>query len=170
MSLQCKGRGWLIGKLRKASRALSRSDWLLIMQASGLLLAVELGLKLVSFKTLMALLQGRGSVSGEGPSADPVNPERVAYLVEVASRYHMLKPTCLKKALVLYGLLRRRGIEVDLVVGVRKAEGRLEGHAWVKHDGQVIGGGPVGERYTPLHRFEGGEALARTIRRLRRSL
>ena len=120
----------LAGKLRKAW-ALSWGDWLCLLQASGLLLAVELGLKCVPLKTLMALLQGRGSGVDKGPSREAVSCERLAYLVEVAARHHVLQFFCLQKALVLYRLLHRRGIEVELVIGVMKAAQRLVAHAWL---------------------------------------
>lgn len=149
MSLQCRGRGWLTEKLRRA-RALSAAEWLLLIQASSLLLAVEPGLKLLPFKTLLALLQQTGAAGQAGRLEGAVSPDRVAYLVEVASRYHVLKPTCLKKALVLYRLLRRRGVEVELVIGVRRAEERLEAHAWVQHGRRAVGGGREAERHAPL--------------------
>ena len=153
----------LTRKLRKAW-ALSRAEWLLLIRASGLLLAVELGLKLLPFKTLLALLRGSGVMKGERPVGHPVSLGRMAYLVEVASHYHVLEPTCLKKALVLYRLLRRRGMAVELVVGVTKAEGKFEAHAWLEHRGQVIGEGPAVDRYAPLRCFNGGDVLAKDIR------
>ncbi len=48
-------------------------------------------------------------------------------------------PSCLPRALALWWLLRRRGIPADLRIGARRAAGRLEAHAWVEHDGQVLG-------------------------------
>jgi hypothetical protein len=167
VSPDLRDKRWLTCKLCKAW-ALSWGDWLYILQASGLLVAVELGLKLVPLKTLMALLQGRGSGAEERPSEEAVSFERMAYLVEVAARYHVLKLACLQKALVLYRLLQRQRVEVDLVIGVMKAEERLAAHAWLEYRGQVIGGGPV-DAYAPLRRFDGGEALARNLERQRQT-
>ena len=154
---------WLTRRLRKAW-ALSWADWCLLLQASSFFLAVELGVKLLPFKTLMVLLQRRGSVEGDELGQSTVSSDRVAYLVEVASRYHVLTPTCLKKALVCYRLLRKKGVEVELVVGATKVESGLAAHAWLEHHGRVILGGPV-EEYAPLRWFDSGEALARNIAR-----
>lgn len=47
--------------------------------------------------------------------------------------------TCLKRAVVLYYLLRRAGQEVGLRIGVRRDEGQtLEAHAWLERDGAPI--------------------------------
>ena len=162
-----RDRRWLTRKLRKAW-VLPWTEWLFLIQASVLLPAVALGLKLLPFKTLLALLQDRGTVESDALGKRIVNPERAASLVEVASRYHMLKPTCLQKALVLYRLLRRKGVEVELIIGVTKAKGALEAHAWLEYHGRVILGGQV-ERYAPLHWFDGGEALAKSIVRQRQT-
>jgi len=150
----------LPGKLRKAW-ALSWRDWLCLLRASGLLLAVELGLKCIPLKTLMALLQGRGVGVVAEPSGEAGSCERLAYCVEVAARYHVLQFSCLQKALVLYRLLHRQGIAVELVIGVRKADERLAAHAWLAYHGRVIGGGPAVDCYAPLHSCDSGEALAK---------
>ena len=163
-----KNRRWLIRKLCKAW-GLSWAEWFLLVRASGLFLAVALGLKLLPFETLLARLGGRGRVKGERPGGHPISVERVAYIVELASRYHMLKPTCLKKAIVLYRILRTRGVAVELVVGVTKAEGQLKAHAWVDHRGQVISGGAAVDRYLPVGWFGGGEATGKRLARQRQT-
>ena len=38
----------------------------------------------------------------------------------------------------LQQLLRRHGIESDLRIGTRKAEGRFEAHAWVECEGSIL--------------------------------
>ncbi|OFV94540.1 MAG: hypothetical protein A3H28_11795 [Acidobacteria bacterium RIFCSPLOWO2_02_FULL_61_28] len=140
-----------MGKLAKA-RDLSRGEWLLLLQSSVFLPAVRCGLKLLPFKTVMALFAGKQSLDaldGKRVRSDRIRPDRLAYLVEVASCHHFLKPTCLEKALLLIRILRQRGLEADLRIGTAKTDGRFEAHAWVEHRGQVLLGGPV-ERYSPL--------------------
>lgn len=45
--------------------------------------------------------------------------------------------SCLKRAAVLYSLLRRAGVAPELRVGVRRsATGALEAHAWLFRDGR----------------------------------
>lgn len=137
-----------MGKLGKA-RQLSGAEWLLLGKVFALFPLVRLGVKLLAFKTLVSRLPGEQSLDGPGRGDDLTRPDRIAYLVEVASRHHFLKPTCLEKALVLSGMLRRRGLEADLRIGTTKKDGRFEAHAWVEHRGQVLLGGPV-EGYSPL--------------------
>ena len=45
--------------------------------------------------------------------------------------------TCLKRASVLYHLLRKAGRPVELVIGVKHdAEGAVTAHAWLVRDGE----------------------------------
>jgi hypothetical protein len=46
-------------------------------------------------------------------------------------------------SLVLQRMLREQGIESALRFGVRKAGGRLEGHAWVECDGVTLADPPA---------------------------
>jgi hypothetical protein len=144
----------LVLKLRKAFQ-LSASDWLLVIQAVGWFAAVEFGLRVLKLKTLLAILQSDRLADREGSDRAPTNPERLGYCVELASRLHPLRPTCLKKALVLFALLARRGVKAQVIVGAAKSDGKLDAHAWIEHQGQVIMGGPARERYSTLCRLDG---------------
>ena len=46
--------------------------------------------------------------------------------------------TCLQRALSRYVLFRRRGVDVDFVMGVRPGEGPVTGHAWLELRGEVF--------------------------------
>jgi hypothetical protein len=51
-------------------------------------------------------------------------------------RPHPWTRTCLRRATVLYYLLRRGGRNVELCIGVRRDEqGELKAHAWLLHEG-----------------------------------
>lgn len=63
---------------------------------------------------------------------------RIAALVEVAARHGPFRATCLPICVTLQRLLRERGIDAQLHVGVRKAGHRLEAHAWVEREGSVL--------------------------------
>jgi hypothetical protein len=45
---------------------------------------------------------------------------------------------CLVRSLTLWSILLRRGLPTDLRVGFRKRAGRIEGHAWLEHEGAPI--------------------------------
>ena len=137
-----------MGKLAKAQQ-LSGTEWRLVLKVTFLLPVVRLGVKLLPFKTVMSLSGWHPSRYANGARASVISPDRLARLVEVVSHHSFLRPTCLDKAVVLVGLLRRNGVEADLQIGVTKTDGKFEAHAWVEHRGQVILGGPV-ERYAPL--------------------
>lgn len=50
---------------------------------------------------------------------------------------------CLQRSLVAYRYLARAGAAPRLVVGMRRGEGAVEGHAWVTVDGDVRGDSPA---------------------------
>lgn len=138
---------WLARKLRKA-RMLSASDWMLIVQSAGWLAVVELGLRLMPLRALVGILQGRPrerAASGSGVSA-----EHASRCVDLAARLDPFSATCLKKSLVLYAMLSRRGLAVELFIGAAKTGGKLDAHAWLECQGRVVTGGPPAERYAPL--------------------
>lgn len=45
---------------------------------------------------------------------------------------------CLVRSLTLWTMLLRRGVSTDLRVGFRKRNEKIEGHAWLEHDGVPI--------------------------------
>jgi hypothetical protein len=55
---------------------------------------------------------------------------------------------CLQSSLVLYRELSRAGADPTLVVGFRRTNGRMQGHAWVLAEGR-----PVGESQDALDGF-----------------
>lgn len=144
-------------KLRKAW-ALSRAEQLLLLKLFASFPIVRLGLKL-PFRKVTSFLPKIQTLHSEGTHAVAGSADRLAYLVEVASRHHFLQPTCLEKALILSRILRKRGQEADLRIGTSTKNGKFEAHAWVELGGQVILGGPV-EHYAPLLSAGAGNQLA----------
>lgn len=124
---------------------------------------VEAGLCVFPFNTLIRML-GKRKRPGGVRRWQSCNPERVAHCVEMASRFYPLEATCLKKALVLYTILIRKGFDARLFIGVAKTNTELSSpidcHAWVEHQGRVIIGGKEG-RYMPLYCCFNGEQTAR---------
>ena len=142
-----------MAKLRKAL-ALSASDWLLIAQAWLWFGAVEVGLSFLPLRKLLRIIQRPGrprrSARGEGELHRAI-PERAARCVEVAARLPVPNSTCLRKALVLYALLTRRGFDAQLLIGAAKAtNGQLDAHAWLECQGKVLLGEPAPGRYSTL--------------------
>ena len=66
--------------------------------------------------------------------------------VERAGRHSPFPSTCLTRSLALCWLLRRRGVHGALRIGVQRAEGLLQAHAWVECDGIPINDTPQAVR------------------------
>jgi len=63
------------------------------------------------------------------------------------------RPTCLVSALVLFRLLRRRGQDAELVIGLGEHAPTQEAHAWVELDGRDVGPAPGRNGHVQLARF-----------------
>jgi len=60
---------------------------------------------------------------------------RLAEMAAIAGRNGLVDATCLRQSLMVYYLLRRKGLAPSLKIGVRTDDGRLDAHAWVELDG-----------------------------------
>jgi hypothetical protein len=70
------------------------------------------------------------SIAGDLPGA-----RNLGRLVTIAGRRHLAPSTCLSRSLVLWVLLRRRGIDAEIRLGVRKDGAEVKVHAWVEYLG-----------------------------------
>jgi hypothetical protein len=72
-------------------------------------------------------------------------------LVNLAARRSFGPVTCLTRSLLLIWLLRRRGVQGLLCIGVRLGEGDLVAHAWVEFEGMPINDeADIGSRFLPF--------------------
>jgi hypothetical protein len=138
-------------KLRTAL-TLSWRDWWNLFQAWVLLLAVDLSLRLLPFRTVQRLvLLGRRDVGNLQTGEAQATMQRLRRLVGMAGRYHLYPMSCLRQTLALQWLLGRCGIIADLRFGVRKEVDGLDAHAWLEYEGQPIGEPEgVAARFVPL--------------------
>jgi hypothetical protein len=72
-------------------------------------------------------------------TTDMESAERLAQLADIAGRRGLFSSTCLRQSLLVYGLLRLRGLGPELKLGVRKQDGLFDAHAWVSLDGAELG-------------------------------
>lgn len=116
------------------ARALPALDRRLVREAAPLVLAVRLGLWLLPFRWLAALVERVPEQGGpHAPSA-----RRVALAVATASRY-VPSASCPTQALAAQALLRRYRHPASLRIGVARPSGRrLAAHAWVECAGAVV--------------------------------
>lgn len=126
----------MIAKALRKARRMSWQEWRLLLEAARLALFVEIALRVWPFDTLLARLEAASArpvpFSALGRS-DASHPSRTvcAHAVDLTYRLLPLPRTCLKESLVLFGLLRRRGIDARFCLGVRKEGERLVAHAWI---------------------------------------
>ena len=142
----------MAGRLHKLL-ALSFPELVLLVQAAVTLPPTRLSLKRrgysATMRTLDRLARRRARVTLLGD--DEARAAAVARLVYAAGARFPFRATCLPKALVLRTLLLRQGLAGELRIGVRIAGGRLEGHAWVEHEGVPLAQHPdVAEYFKPF--------------------
>ena len=107
-----------------------------LSEAALLLLLVRIGLHATSYARLRAWLERMAVVRSRTRS--PVGD--ITWAVGAAGR-RIIGTTCVAEALAVYTMLRRRGYEPVLRIGVRQSDhSLLEAHAWVECDGDIVMG------------------------------
>jgi hypothetical protein len=102
---------------------------------------VTLGLRGLGFRRLrtgLARLAPPPAGSLEPSPTDEAHAAAVARAVSRAGRYGAVRGSCLAQSLAVWWLLRRRGLEAEVCIGVRGPTDTLEAHAWVEHRGRVL--------------------------------
>lgn len=117
---------------------LPAGDRLTLLALMALQPALSLSLRLRGYKRTLEWVNAR-SLHRQPRDATPselVEAERLAQLANIAGRRGPLETTCLRQALAVHGLLRRRGLRPDLKLGVGRLTGQAaDMHAWVELDG-----------------------------------
>ena len=95
--------------------------------------------------------QALGSWPVRGESSGPETVTKVCTAVDRAATYYFKRAWCLQRSATAVFLLRRRGIDAQLVIGVQKIP--FYAHAWAEVDGRVVNDHPViQKKYTVLER------------------
>lgn len=125
------------------------------MRAWLLLFWVELGLRRFSYTRVSQWFTPKQDRTYTTESKDATQQiKRIWQLVDMASRNHILTITCLRRSLVAQRLISKQGIPVELHFGVKKDNGRIQAHAWLEYQGQVIGDPEqLTQAYEPLARI-----------------
>jgi hypothetical protein len=106
------------------------------------LLATVVALRLLGLKRWQATLARWTRTAARGERTIPSAAIREApRLVHAAARRIVGADCCLPESLVLWALLRRRGLNPQLRLGVRRCDARLQAHAWVEHEGLPLNDG-----------------------------
>lgn len=99
-----------------------------------------IGLRLLGLQRLQAWLQR--TPLGPTTPPNPAELQRTGHLVNAAANQTIGPANCLTRSLYLWWLLRRRGVETELRIGVRLTGGALQAHAWIEHAGVPINDRP----------------------------
>lgn len=124
-------------------RLLRRGELGLLLQAPLLLPVAAMALRRWGLRRVQGAVARRplrSDKADDDPAARQAAAERLGWCVQVAAAYGPWRANCLQRSLVLWWLLRRRGLEGDLRIGVRRdpASGVLEFHAWIEYGGFVL--------------------------------
>jgi Transglutaminase-like superfamily len=145
--------------------ALSGFERGILFEAFAALPATWVGLRLAGFRRWKFLLtRFTAALPAENLSPVAIDTARiVASIGSAASRNLFFRPSCLEQSMVLWWLLRNRGIPAKLRIGARKSTNGLEAHAWVECGGTVLNepeekhlhfatfDGPIDSVETPAH-------------------
>ncbi len=150
--------GFYTSLKRKAEswNSLSKSDRGLLVSAVFLLPIVATSLKTVGLQRTQSWL-ARNALAPMRPATEQTRADvrRAVHIVAAACRRHPVRSSCLPRTIVLWGLLRRRGIGGDLRIGVRyDTQGQFEAHAWLEWNGEVLNdAADVARQYLPFSRL-----------------
>lgn len=93
---------------------------------------------------LVVVPWGRISAASRQQKARPGPPDwararLVLWAVAAVARRVLPARPCLTQALVAQRLLRRHGVETDLVLGAARVPGKaFQAHAWLEHEGRTV--------------------------------
>jgi hypothetical protein len=141
----------------KRFRRLGAFERGIVLEATGGLLATWMGLRLIGFRRWERVLAVFAPPVPTTVLAQSASVTEYALLIarmqEAAARNLFFRANCLEQSLVLWWLLRRRGIDAALRIGARKDSERFEAHAWVELNSQVMNDASAEHRhFVPFER------------------
>ena len=124
---------------------LSFEDKFILIKSFFLLWTIRIMLWIFPFSVIQRILSKFTVISGETHS---IPLEKLTWAVAVMSRY-VPKATCLTRALAAQILLAGQNYPSNIKIGVSKAEGNFEAHAWLESDSKIVLGETETE-FTPI--------------------
>jgi hypothetical protein len=109
----------------------------ILLQIAILVPLIEVCLRIAGFGRVTTYL--RGSIGSRPASMEQA--AQVECYRRSMFRFHARLPIagrCLARALTLWWLLQREGIDTTVCFGTRKVRSELEAHAWVEYLGQPL--------------------------------
>ena len=112
-------------------RCMRAPDYATAIEVLALAVWVEVALRVMPFPRVLQRLKHHSphiTVAGD-------EYQRLRRYVAVAYDVLPFPATCLRRSVVLHGLLERRGVASRVCFGVTKSGSALDAHAWVECDG-----------------------------------
>jgi hypothetical protein len=134
---------------------MTASDYMTAVEVLLFAVWVEAVIRATPFSRVLERIR-RPSAATTDPSAAARECQRLLRFVAVAYDILPFPGTCLRKSLVLHGLLARRGVSSRFCFGVAKDGPALAAHAWIECDG--VANDSVAEGFSELR------AMARFFR------
>ena len=122
-------------------RALTPFERRMLVVAIAAMPVVAAGVSILGFGPLHALMARwprPGSVRFRPADDEAARAESLAKVVAIAAAHGPVRATCLRRSLLLWWLLRCRGIDTVLRVGVNRDSGTLQAHAWLELRGKPL--------------------------------
>jgi hypothetical protein len=129
----------MTGRLRQWCRLPAHERRQLLVYAL-LLPMIHAGLHWLGLRRTQAVLH-RCTPHASRRNADPATlqwAQRSAQLAAIAGRHGAVTTTCLRQALAVEAVLRRRGLQPELKFGVDRIGANPDMHAWVELDGCAL--------------------------------
>lgn len=136
-----------MGRRLSLLRALTREQWRVVFESLLLVPGVQLSLRTRGFMRTAGMLANRSQ--RHAVPADPSDARPLGEAVSLVAGRSIIGARCLGRSLVLWFLLRRRGVDAELVIGAESPRGgELPAHAWVE-----VAGEPVNDAIDVRERF-----------------
>ena len=122
-------------------KELSFNEIKLLLTSVALLPLIAISLKVKGYKWTHGFIANRIQDiphNNEPEDTQFKEAQQLARIVSIASRNGAYNATCLKRSLLTWWLLARRGIETVLQIGVNNKPGDFRAHAWVEYKGKVL--------------------------------
>ena len=132
-------------------RALRWAEKMIIVRSCVLLPLTALGLRIIGLRRCQRLMATLSARSGKSLPPDQIG--KAAWLVNAAAYHVPYRASCLERSLVLWFLLRLRGIKSDLRIGVLNRDHGFTAHAWVEIGGVALNDRPdIADTHAPFSR------------------
>ena len=116
------------------------ADYATVVESLATAAMVEVALRVSSIQTVLGAIETiRPLRSAAAPDGD--TRARLSRFAAAPYRLVFQRPNCLRHSLVLCAMLRRRGMQARLCIGVERLGDGLAAHAWVDVPGMDRDGG-----------------------------